>query len=38
MSNFAATAERERVFLMLKKFLDFDTAYILFSPEFLNVR
>lgn len=38
MSNFAASAERERVFLMHKKCLDFDTAYVLFSPEFLNVR
>lgn len=38
MSNLAATPGRERFFLMHKKLLDFDTAYIFFGTVFLNAR
>lgn len=38
MSNLAATTGKDKFFLMHKRLLDFDTAYILFSTVFLNAR
>lgn len=36
MSNLAATTGREKFFLIHKKLLDFDTAYIVFGTVFFN--